>query len=293
MQWDMGERCTQGGFSDVRQCLRQVGISMAAMAVVAIAMAAKGWHAPSLALGTMIILMAALTMLQVRRVLRGAKLQAVDYRRAAHQAEEHYVKVLQRVIDVSEARERFGQGRSERIGALCEQMGRELKLSESKCRLLSIAGRLHDIGLLAVPRDVLDKASSLDREEFRIVKKHSEVSYEVLKPLQCLEGVLPAIRFHHERMNGTGYPSGLVGQSIPLEARIVAVADAYDAMTHDRPYRAALSPLQAMEELQRCSPEGYDRECVDALTKIMNFEVLSRAVRPAEASLVERATANS
>jgi HD-GYP domain-containing protein (c-di-GMP phosphodiesterase class II) len=159
--------------------------------------------------------------------------------------------------------------------------------------LLSLAGRLHDIGLLAVPRDVLEKSTSLDREEFRIIKKHSEVSYEVLKPLGCLEDVLPAIRFHHERMNGTGYPSGLVGQAIPLEARIVAVADAYDAMTHDRPYRPALSPLQAMEELQRCTPEGYDKECVDALGRIMNFDVLARALKPGEPSPVERATASA
>jgi HD-GYP domain-containing protein (c-di-GMP phosphodiesterase class II) len=94
-------------------------------------------------------------------------------------------------------------------------------------------------------------------------------------------------------MNGTGYPSGLVGQAIPLEARIVAVADAYDAMTHDRPYRAALTPLQAMEELQRCSPEGYDRECVDALATIMNFNTLARAVNASRPSLVERATAGA
>ncbi len=277
MPWDDGGEPRLNDTYDLKQSLRQVGISMVAMAVVAVAMAAKGWQAPSLALGLMMVLMAALALLQVHRALRGADLKAADYARAANDAEEHYVKVLQRVIDVSEARERFGKGRSERIGKLCEQLGQHLRLPRRSCRLLRIAGTLHDIGLLAVPRELLTKAGSLDREEFRIVKKHSEVSYEVLKPLRCIGDILLAIRYHHERMNGTGYPAGLVGQAIPTEARILAVADAYDAMTHDRPYRPALTSLQAMEELQRCSPEGFDPEVVDALGKIIHADALAKA----------------
>ena len=119
--------------------------------------------------------------------------------------------------------------------------------------------------------------SGLRVAEFRTIQKHSEVSYEILKPLESLREVLPAIRYHHERMNGTGYPAGIREEEIPLGARILAVADAYDAMTHDRPHRSAMTPLAAMKELDRCTPHGYDRTCVDALAGMMHLPLLTAA----------------
>ncbi len=255
-------------------------MSVLAMAVVAVAMAAKGWHAPSLALGAIVALMGALILVQVKGHLCLVSGQADDLRRAAEQAERHYLGVLRRVLQAVEAREQFGKGRSERVGRLCRRISREMGLSERRAELMDLAGQLHDIGLIAVPETLLSKCGGLDREEFRIVKRHSEISFEVLRPLQSLRAVLPAIRHHHERMNGTGYPAGLTGQAIPVEARILAVADAYDAMTHDRPHRAALTPLQAIQELRRCSPEGFDADVVNVLASILHIEALEHTAGP-------------
>jgi len=105
------------------------------------------------------------------------------------------------------------------------------------------------------------------------------VSYAVLKPLDCIsEDILMGIRHHHERMNGTGYPAGLAGEDVPIGARIIAVADSYDAMTHDRPYRRAMEPMQAMSELRRCVPAGYAPECVDALARTLRLTMVEANV---------------
>ena len=115
-------------------------------------------------------------------------------------------------------------------------------------------------------------------DEFRTIQKHSEVSYEILRPLRCLKEMLLAVRYHHERMNGTGYPAGISGDEIPLEAKILAVADAYDAMTHDRPHRPAMTPMIAVQELRRCTPHGYDESCVEALADIIHVNKFAEAM---------------
>ncbi|MFP3937416.1 MAG: HD-GYP domain-containing protein, partial [Phycisphaerae bacterium] len=164
-----------------------------------------------------------------------------------------------------------------RIGYLSEQIARRMGMDSGLCERMNAAGRLHDIGLLAVPESILNKRSRLGTDEFRTVQKHAEVSCEVLKPLTTLQDVLPAVRTHHERMNGTGYPDGLTGEEIPSVGRVLAVADAYDAMTHDRPWRPAMTPLQAMRELIRCSPAGYDPDCIRALGEVVNMPALQQA----------------
>lgn len=199
-------------------------------------------------------------------------------RESAAQAEQHYLGVLKRIMQCVESRDKYTIGHSERVGRLAVQMSQKLGLSDEICQKMEMAGYLHDIGMIAVPEHILAQQSSLGVENFRTVQKHSEVGYEVLLPLESLAEVLPAIRFHHERMNGTGYPSGLEGASIPIEARILAVADAYDAMTHDRPHRPAMSPLVAMKELQRCTPAGYDPRCVNVLADLMNLPLLEEAM---------------
>jgi HD-GYP domain-containing protein (c-di-GMP phosphodiesterase class II) len=249
-----------------------------AIAVVACAMAIKGWRLTSLALGGLIAVIAGWLVFQVHQAVSYLRRQSTTLRQAARRAERHYVSVLTRIVHFSEACQRYTEGRSERIGRLCEQMGRKLGLSEDRCILLNLAGQLHDIGLLAVPEHVLQKAARLNVEELRSVRRHSEISYEVLRPLEMLAPVLPGIRYHHEHLNGTGYPEGLVGDEIPLEARILAVADAYEGMTHDRPHRPALSPLEAVYELRRCTPDGFDLRCVEAVGEIINLPMLEEAI---------------
>lgn len=275
--------------------IRAICIFLLAIAVAATAVAAFAWrggeHNRDALLGLpasfmligVIVLIGTLLLIQVTRALGALRRQSTTVKNAAIEAEKHYKTVLQRIIRFVEAREKDTRGRSERIGKLSHLIGRQLDLPAETCEHLQQAGRLHDIGLLAIPEAVLNKRGHMGGADFRTIQRHAEVSYEVLKPLESLAPVLPAIRYHHERMNGTGYPFGLKGEQIPTEARILAVADAYDAMTHDRPHRRAMSPLEAMKELLRCTPAGYDKTCVDALARIVNLDELLAAMEPAPA----------
>ncbi len=197
---------------------------------------------------------------------------AQDQATAAAEAERHYFGVLGQVVAVVEGRDPYLAGRSERIAMLASQMAAKLGLGDERCLLLGMVGRVHDIGLLSVSPEILRKATGLSGSEYSAVKKHSQVGRHMLQPLTFLHPVLDAVLHHHERMNGTGYPEGLVGEQIPIEARIMAVADSYDAMTHDRPHRGALSTRQAVGELVRCADNGYDRNVVIALAEIVHMQ---------------------
>lgn len=263
--------------SEARDVVRPVCVCMAALGVLAYAMVVKGPYQR----GAVAVAMAGIAfviVIQVWRAVRMLRDQSNIARTAAAEAEKHYVDVLRRLVKYVEAREAHAGGHSERIGRLAARIGSRLGIDADKCELLSLAGELHDVGLLAIPDGVLTQHSRFGVDEFRTVQRHSEISYEILKPLELLNGVLDGIRYHHERMNGTGYPAGLSGQDIPIEARILAVADGYDAMTHDRPYRAAIAPLEAMMELRRCTPDGYDEMCVNALADVVRLPKLEKAM---------------
>jgi HD-GYP domain-containing protein (c-di-GMP phosphodiesterase class II) len=148
-------------------------------------------------------------------------------------------------------------------------MALRMGLSPEQADLLERAGRLHDVGLLAIPAGTLGEKKRISAESFRSVQEHCRIGHEILRPLTTLGDALGAVRHHHERMNGTGYPDGLAGEAIPMGARILAVADTYDAMTHDRPHRAAIAPAAALAELRRCAPAGYDPRCVEALAEAL------------------------
>jgi len=255
--------------------VRSVSISAVA---IALAVYAIVLHSASVVvLGAVILLVAAGAILQVGAAVRELHDEKEQTRRSAERAEHHYFKVLRRIVSAVEAREPYTRGRSKRIGFLARRIGEEMHLDRDTCRLLDLAGQVHDIGLLAVPEYILNKPSRLGHDEFRAVKKHADVAFRILEPLNFLSSVLPAIRYHHERMNGTGYPYGMSADAIPQTACIMAVADAYDAMTHDRPHRAALPPIEAINELRRCSPEGYDALCVKALGEVMHMRHLQAA----------------
>ena len=262
-------------FPNPRQTVRLVGLSAVAVGVLACAVALYGWWSTDgLLTVSLLVLIASVLVYQVRWAIGGLRDRSADLAEAASRAERHYVDVLQRIMGLVEARDTHWNGHSRRVGGLAERIAGKLGLPRETAGLLGLAGRLHDIGLLAVPAATVKSSSHFGADEFRSVQKHSEVSYEVLRPLRSLEPVLLGIRHHHERMNGTGYPGRLAGEAIPLEARILAVADAYDAMTHDRPHRAAVSSVQAVQELRRCTPSGFDPKCVDALAEVLHLAVL-------------------
>jgi diguanylate cyclase (GGDEF)-like protein/putative nucleotidyltransferase with HDIG domain len=150
------------------------------------------------------------------------------------------------------------------VGALAEQTGRHLGWPAERVERLRAAGMLHDIGKLGISDAILLKAGALDADEWREIRRHPELGAEILEHAN-LPDIAAWVRAHHERVDGTGYPAGLAGPSIPPEARILAVADAYEAMTADRPYRAGIGPDAAEAELRRGAGTQFDSEVVEAL----------------------------
>jgi len=264
------------GLVETGRVLRPVALCVGGVVIAATALVVSPWHAVSGILCALLVLVTGVMVARLWRAMHTLHRMSSDAWTSIADCEEHYATVLRRIMKFVEAREKHGGGHSERVGGLASRIASQLGMSESECERMGLAGELHDIGLLAIPEGVLNQHSRIGVAEFRTIQKHSEVSYEILKPLESLRDVLPAIRYHHERMNGTGYPAGIRDEDIPLGARILAVADAYDAMTHDRPHRSAMMPLDAMRELDRCTPHGYDRTCVEALAKVMQLPLLTQ-----------------
>ena len=156
-----------------------------------------------------------------------------------------------------EARHSLTDGHSDRLAERAMQLGARLGFSEEDLQDLRLGCLLHDIGKLAVPEHILLKPARLNAEETEIVRQHPVTGEKICAPLKCLRPVLPLIRHHHERMDGSGYPDGLYGEEIPLKARILQVADVYDALTSDRPYREALTSEQALEILRQEAKYGW------------------------------------
>lgn len=193
---------------------------------------------------------------------------AVAYRRlnAAYQQTLRYAEDvrdlydrLQRSIGQSllglanalEAKDRYTRGHSERVGAWSRRIAIEVGLPPAEVEIVGQAGLLHDIGKIGVPEPILRKPGALDDREWMLMRRHPVIGAQIVEPFECLAGTAVVIRHHHERRDGSGYPDGLVGEAIPLGARIVAVADVFDALTSDRPYRAALPRHVALEHLER------------------------------------------
>jgi putative nucleotidyltransferase with HDIG domain len=193
------------------------------------------------------------------------------------------IKSLSKAID---AKSYWAAGHSERVTRYALLLGREMGLTESELKDLELAGLLHDIGKVATYDTILEKSKVLTAKEFTVMQKHPHQGVELLEPIKQLKRILPAIRHHHERYDGTGYPAGLKGDNIPLWARILAVCDAYDAMTTKRPYRETLSKQKAMKELKYCAGSQFDPVVVERLLGILQSaggeeqEVIPRNRKP-------------
>jgi len=171
--------------------------------------------------------------------------------------DERAKSVLLSLARSIEAKNPLMNGHSDRVVNYATQLGRSLYLQEEDLQELRIACLLHDVGKVAVPDEILLKPGALNAEETQIVRQHPVIGESICAPLKSLRRVLPVIRHHHERMDGSGYPDGLRGQEIPLMARILQIADIYDALITDRPYRHALSSEDALETLNREAGYGW------------------------------------
>jgi HD-GYP domain-containing protein (c-di-GMP phosphodiesterase class II) len=160
-----------------------------------------------------------------------------------------------------------------RVARLCVHIGRQMSMSASELRVLARAGLMHDIGKLGIPEAVLEKHSPLDESEWILMRTHPEMGLTLLDRAGQSSREVLAVLYHHERLDGSGYPYGLKAEAIPIEARIVAVADTYDALTSDRPYRKACSPAEARRVLVEEAGTRLDSNAVAAL-----FGALDRPV---------------
>jgi HD-GYP domain-containing protein (c-di-GMP phosphodiesterase class II) len=150
------------------------------------------------------------------------------------------------------------QGHGTRVAALAEPIAHQLGWNEDRLSALHFGAPLHDIGKVSVRRDVLLKSGPLTLEELAEIRVHPRAGAELVLPLRGARHALPYVLFHHEWWNGSGYPLGLRGRAIPLEARLLAIADAFDAMTSARPYRHALTHARALQEIDSCAGTQFD-----------------------------------
>ncbi len=169
-----------------------------------------------------------------------------------------------------DAKSPWTKGHSERVCIHAVSIATEMGFDEKEIEDLRIAALLHDTGKLGTYDVILDKPDKLTAEEFALVKLHPANGEKILRPIRQLRHILPVIRAHHEKMDGTGYPDGLKGDEIPLPARVLCVADTFDAMMADRPYRAAPGKEYAMAELRRCSGTQFDPKVAEAFLRILN-----------------------
>lgn len=184
------------------------------------------------------------------------------------ESKNNYVQTIDALIAAIEAKDQYTRGHSQRVSGLAVLIARKMGLSRQHAEELRIAGILHDIGKIGISDSILQKKGPLTREEYEEIKKHPAISNKILYPIGLSDRILKAIAFHHERFDGKGYPFGLTNESLGLEPQIIAVADAFDAMTSSRPYREPLSLLTAIRELENNRGTQFHPEIVDIMIQI-------------------------
>jgi putative nucleotidyltransferase with HDIG domain len=185
------------------------------------------------------------------------------------EAKEAYLSSIAALSSAIDARDEYTAGHSEKVAEYAVAIGKELGFSSERLRILRYAALLHDIGKIGIPDHILLKPSSLTDSEWKIIKTHPRRGEEILKPLHFLKDAVVFVKQHQEKYDGTGYPHGLKDKKISLEARILGVADAYQAMTSRRAYRGAYSHQEAVKELKDKSSTQFDPVIVDAFLRTL------------------------
>jgi HD-GYP domain-containing protein (c-di-GMP phosphodiesterase class II) len=191
--------------------------------------------------------------------------EGLSMREALAQLNRGHDAHMLELVDAIEAKDVATLGHVRRVGAYSLAIGKRLGLSAGDLRSLALAAEMHDVGKIGVPDHILGKPGPLDDDERDEMRRHAPRGHEIASRTKALAPVADIIRAHHERLNGAGYPDGLRGDEIPLLARIIAVADSYDAMTSQRPYRAPMPQSAAIAELRRVRGIELDARCIDAL----------------------------
>lgn len=198
-------------------------------------------------------------------VLIGDQAASAIYRaRLTDRLEESSLQTVLALAKLMESRDAYVAGHSRKVTEVAVRLARKLNCSYSEVQSIRWAALLHDIGKVGISDEILNKEGRLNEEEWAIIRRHPKTGADIVRMGSSLDYVASLIQAHHERYDGSGYPYGLARESIPFGARILAVADAYSAMTDDRPYRPACTLEQAAAELQRCSGKQFDPKVVEA-----------------------------
>jgi len=194
--------------------------------------------------------------------------QAFRWYYALHRAAAKTIKALADIVD---KRDKYTSEHSSRVAEYAGKIATQMKLPEEEVVNIEIAASVHDLGKIGIEDSIINKNGSLTKEEYEQIKKHPEIAYELIKNLRPYEKSALFVLHHHEWVNGNGYPKGLKNSEIPKGAKIIGVADAYDAMTTIRPYRGAYTSDEAIFELKKCSGTQFDATVVNALVEILKL----------------------
>ncbi|MGE5559880.1 MAG: diguanylate cyclase [Chloroflexota bacterium] len=205
---------------------------------------------------------------EVNALLRG-KPTPEDYTIALHNM---YVDAIRSLSYLVDAKDPYTYGHSTRVERLATELARAMRLPQEEVLTIQRAALLHDIGKVGISEQILHKRAPLQPDEWDAIKKHPAIGAQIIRGVSFLEAVIPLVYHHQERFDGSGYPAGLRGDNIPLGARIIALADAYEAMTSDRPYRAAKPAREALAELRRCAGSQFDPALVEAFVPLIQTQ---------------------
>jgi HD-GYP domain-containing protein (c-di-GMP phosphodiesterase class II) len=206
---------------------------------------------------------------QTKKLVTQLKTQNVELENYAQEISTLYENLLHSLSGVIDLRDTYTHGHSDTVSELSVLIGKQLGLSAAQLEPLRMAGILHDIGKIGIPDAILFKPGPLTKEEYELVKQHPVRGADIVIKNKSLARVAPFIRYHHERIDGRGYPDGLSGEYIPLEARLLCVADAVEAMSSDRPYRKAMSLARILQELDDNAGTQFDRQVVTAFNQVV------------------------
>ena len=200
---------------------------------------------------------------EIEQLAHEFNLMAEKLKTRQEELENAYLGTIKAITSAIDAKDKYTRGHSKRVTDLSLAMGKQLGFTAERLSVLECASLFHDVGKIGIEDAILNKASKLTEAEYSIIKKHPQIGVDIIKDVDYLRPIIPIIRHDHERYNGSGYPDGLVGESIPLEARVISVADFYDAITTNRPYRKGLDHEDAVREIIARSGTEFDPKIVD------------------------------
>lgn len=201
-------------------------------------------------------------------LMEGIRAYGIAYKEYYQDLRKSYLSTIRALVSVLEVKNLYIKGHSDAVASYALAIAKMLDISPQEIEAIEVAAMLHDIGKIGIHEDILSKSGKLDEEDWKEMKRHPEICLEILNGINFPWDIKPIIHAHHERYDGKGYPFGLKEKEIPLGARIIAVADSYDAMTSDRAYRKGLSKKAAIKELKRVAGTQLDPEIVKVFIEI-------------------------